>query len=253
MNDNRKNNELVKKMRKIKKIKKTIVTIIFMFCVICLLCYKLPCFNVKTVNVSNNDFVSAEEIIGLANISTNDNVFFLKGKNIKNNLIKNAYIKGVKIKRKLPSTIELVVDERKPVFYFQNGNYTLIDSEGNVLERCDSLRKQDLIEIKGVKFSVVENGKEKVENEKVTKILNDFSDLIDRNQSGVAIRGIDVSNIMDMTLQINNLTVKIGSYYDMQYKLNRALNIVATDSVKNKSGYVDVSFNGNPVVSLRDE
>lgn len=44
--------------------------------------------------------------------------------------------------------------------------------------------------------------------------------------------------------------IKLGSNEDLPKKLNRAINIISAENLSASTGYVDVSFNGNPVFSV---
>lgn len=73
-------------------------------------------FNCKEIQVLGNSKISQEEIINLSGIKTEENIFKINTKKVKENIKKNAYINNVKLKRKLDGKVEIIVEERKPTF-----------------------------------------------------------------------------------------------------------------------------------------
>jgi cell division protein FtsQ len=49
-------------------------------------------------------------------------------------------------------------------------------------------------------------------------------------------------------LYSNEVLIKIGGNFDLTRKLNNAVNILKSDKVDIKKGYIDVSVEGNPVI-----
>lgn len=46
------------------------------------------------------------------------------------------------------------------------------------------------------------------------------------------------------------MEIKLGSSDNILSKLNRAINIINGENLTTSTGYVDVSYNGNPVYSI---
>ena len=92
-------------------------------------------FNIKRIEIANNNIISEEEIIRLSGIELDTNMFKYSKKNIKNNLKKNAYIEDVKVKRKINGTVILTIEERTPTYMLKFANsYVYINNQGYVLE-----------------------------------------------------------------------------------------------------------------------
>ena len=94
-----------------------------------------PIFNIKNIYVSGNNKISSDTIISLSGLQNNKNIFQFRTSNIQNNIKENAYINQVTINRKLPDTIEIVVEEREATFNLPFGNaYIYINNQGYILE-----------------------------------------------------------------------------------------------------------------------
>lgn len=150
----KKNKKLVTKKRSVKKIKKlsekqikrrkfilkvikwTSLLVIMIGIIICIMLS--PLFNIKNIEVKDNNKISSEQIISLSSIKVNDNTFKYSKKDIKNKIKENAYIGEVKVSRILPDGFKIQVKERIPKLMLLFGNaYVYIDNQGYILEVSD--------------------------------------------------------------------------------------------------------------------
>lgn len=104
-----------------------------------------PFFNIQKVNVKgakdvNNPEdkgkVTSEEVINLAQIPPEQNIFRLNDKQIIENIKNgNTYVDDVKITKQLPNVIEITIKERVTRYIIEVGNgFAYIDFSGNILE-----------------------------------------------------------------------------------------------------------------------
>ena len=95
--------------------KKVLLTLLFfiLLCSIVTYIIKLP---IKNIYINGNNLVSDKEIIALAEIEDYPPFFKTFLNNIETKILKNDYIKEVKIKRKLFNKIYIEVEEYKPLF-----------------------------------------------------------------------------------------------------------------------------------------
>ena len=73
-----------------------------------------PIFNITEIQVANNQQVSTETIISLSELKTEENIFRFSKISVGSKIKENAYIQNVKIHRKIPSTIQIEIEERVP-------------------------------------------------------------------------------------------------------------------------------------------
>lgn len=127
----RKRNRLIKRIKRI--VKFVLLLGIIIGAIVFATCS--PIFNITDIEVLNNNRVSSDTIISLSGIQTNENIFrFIATKAI-NNMKQNAYIEEVKIKRVLPSKVQIEVTEREPKFSVPVlGEFAYISTQGYILE-----------------------------------------------------------------------------------------------------------------------
>ena len=106
------------KKRKIKY--KMLFMVIILFIVILSALIYISEKPLSNIYITGNKILTDKDIINIAKLENYPpyiNTYFI---NIKDNLLKNSYIKDVKIERKLPSKIYLNVTEHKPICIYNN-------------------------------------------------------------------------------------------------------------------------------------
>ena len=94
-----------------------------------------PIFNVKVIEVVGSQAIPAHTIISLSGIELDQNMFQYRKSEIIDKVKENAYIDTVKVKRKIPDTIEITITERTASFYIEINNMcALIGKQGYILE-----------------------------------------------------------------------------------------------------------------------
>ena len=185
-----------------KKKKKNYLLRIFMFAVICAALYfllNLSFFDVAKITVKNNNFYTAEQII-----ETGENIFFeSRTGRIKSALLEDAYIKNVKVSRRLPSTIVIDVEERTEAAAVKYGDiYIILDESGLVLRHSEVEPKLTLLE--GLTLKSIEPGKA-LEAEENYMLSDTLEILRKMNESEVYFKSIDLSGVMIKAYIYDNL------------------------------------------------
>ncbi len=121
--------------------------IIIAFIVGVILVLRSSLFNVRYFDVEGNNYYTAAQIQDLAELSTGINTFKQKLAPAKDKLIADSYIKNVEIRRHLPNTVEITIEERVEYACVPfDGKYALIDNDGMVLRLADELPFLPLLE-----------------------------------------------------------------------------------------------------------
>lgn len=115
------------------------------FCIFCavvaglIIFLRSDFFTVKTFEVEGNRYYTPAQIVEMSGLTTGGNIFTdIKARPAKQTLLEDPYVKSVEIKRQLPGTVKIILDERveyAAVPY--GGQYVLIDNEGTVLRVMD--------------------------------------------------------------------------------------------------------------------
>ena len=95
-------------------------------------------FDIQKITVENNSYYTAEQIISLAGAKTGGNLFEASFSEMKEKLLADPYVKNVKLKKRLPAEVVIIVDERKEEAAIPySSSFIIIDGEGMVLRKSD--------------------------------------------------------------------------------------------------------------------
>lgn len=93
-------------------------------------------FNINEITITGDTIYAADEIINASEVNVGDNLIFVSKKKINNKVTETLpYVGSVKVKRHLPTGLELVVTKTDATFAVtQDGYFTLLNEKGKVLE-----------------------------------------------------------------------------------------------------------------------
>jgi len=122
-----------KNAKKVKLLKWTSLIVLIISAILVLLFSDL--FNIKKIEVINNNRISSQEIINLSTLKVEENMFKTFNKTIEEAIKSNPYIENVKISKKLNGTVVLDITERVATFIIElNNGYAYINNQGYILE-----------------------------------------------------------------------------------------------------------------------
>lgn len=239
-----------KKNKRIKPLK----VIIFLPAVLGLFVFilYLPVWRIKDVIVQGNKIVPADTIIQAADISLDENIFFINSREVRRRIKEIPQIKKADVFPKIPSSIFIKVEERKPFAVFiAQGKYYIADNEGVIISKEESFKgSTDLPTVVGLPKSAIIADKQIDEKlvlavEKSYKVL---SQLLPPSRFVV-----EMKEEGDISILINDiLKVKIGSSSDIDKKLTSLrLLLNRIDSKKALIEYIDIRLPGEPVVKFK--
>lgn len=170
-------------------------------------------FNINKIVVSGDAVYSHETVIKASGVSEGDNLIFLsKSKLDKKISSELTYIGSVTVKRRLPSTLELVVKKTDAKLGIaMNGYFTLLDENGKVLEKDLETVGENIILLNLGEIESAELGETVVlKEEKVFTKLQDV--LTECNQIGLHdISLMDISDIYNIKIVYQGrITLELG-------------------------------------------
>ncbi len=182
-------------------------------------------FGIENITVSGNSRYTEEEILNQCIINTGENLFLADTKSASEMLELNLpYIYTAEIKRKLPSTIELVITEAEPSYYIENKDKTfiLLDDNFKVLET--GAEKGSGIAVKKAKVTAASAGRQiEFENQDTGECLKKISQAVRDNYID-EITAIYSNNISDnYVVYDNRIEFKLGTCDDLEHKIYQGL------------------------------
>ena len=212
----------IKKKKAILKIVK-VLTLIIVIIGVSIYVALSPLFNIKEINVTGNSKLSKEEIISLSELKTDENTFKVSKKNIKNKVKANAYIENVKIRRKWPDKVEIIVVERVATYMIPFANsYIYINNQGYMLEITS--QKAEMPAIVGISTPEEElhEGQRLISEDlvKLGEVLQ-IMESANANELVDLITKIDISNRQDyiLTLEKEKKAIHLGDVSNLSTKM----------------------------------
>lgn len=151
-------------------------------------------FDISKVKVTGNNYYTVAQIKDKANVKIGKNIFRFRTYKLKQKLLKDPYLKNVTIKRKLPATIVIEIEERKEqAAIVYDNRYIIIDEDGLVLR--ESKDEPKLTKITNMKLKKGKVGKP-VEVEG-NSLLNDTLKMLkETSKADILFKNIDASSII---------------------------------------------------------
>lgn len=198
--------------------------------------FTAPIFNIKTVKIVGNNKIDENTIATTSNILVGGNIFRTNFSSAKKRIKNLEYIEKVKIKRHLPSTVEIKVTEGTVKYYIEeNENLIGISASGIVVINTDYNNMPSIcpiirgVSIKSKKIgdSVKSNDKDKFSS------MNSLISLFDAVELFEAISIMDLTFFDEIDFTYNNkMLVEMGSTDNASAKIN-----VFKDMLENQIGY----------------
>lgn len=203
-------------------------------------------FEVREIRVVGNSSLSREKIISASGINPGENIFKLDLKASAERLKGIPLIKSVEISRRLPSAVEITVEERRarallPV----EGGFIQVDSDGVCLQKGDIASSQ-LPVVTGVKFVVPAPGGQ-VKSEALGRALTVVMGFPAGLLPMLSEVNVDGDHLIAYTL--DGIQCRLGAATDVQQKGEVLIKVLDELKVKGRRiEYIDLSHTGSPVV-----
>jgi cell division protein FtsQ len=104
----------------------------------------------KIVAEGNWRRLNAQSVAWLAGVARGDNLFWMSVAEVHARLREEPWIKEAAVRRKLPDTLWIYVEEATPVGILADGALSYVDSEGRVIVRASGAGEKDLPVFTGI-------------------------------------------------------------------------------------------------------
>ncbi len=210
---------------------------------------KSPIFQVKTYEVEGNSYYSDDEILHMGNCKTGGNIFIgVDTGEIKKRLKRDSYMKNISIKRKLPNTIVIELDERRQVAAAVYGSkFIVIDNEGTVLRRTSV--EPELTILRGMTISKLNIG-EPIEMEQKVLMRQTMEILEAASKNDMYFKALTVSKKGIDAYVLNNLICE-GSFEHLKDSIEtKNLQLVISELFKKKIERGTITISGDNYISF---
>lgn len=244
---NKKSNKFIKRKKRNKVIKRLILGLFVIIIGIIIFIYKSPIFNLKKINISGLVTLSNESLQEKLKYHIGQNIFTIDYNEIEKELKENPYIKEIKVSKKGINTLNINIKENKIAYYFESdGKIKAIDNEGVIVEELATMDDRKLIKLIGIDLSNKSVGDKISDDINLPDTLEKFYDIIEVMPQEYVFSQINIEDLNNIVCYVENVEIKIGDISNLIDKMNLALNAIEQGVIS--KGYIDMSFNGPPVI-----
>ncbi len=136
--------------------------------------YTTPLLGIDDIVVLGNERVSKEDIINMAGISRGENLFVVDTKDIIARVMKEPWIDGTEVRKRIPNTIIIEVSERRPLAIVNAGGLHLMDRKGVVFKSISPRDDIDLPIISGFSREELDYGISSIPMYKTITLLREL-------------------------------------------------------------------------------
>lgn len=244
----KKQRQILKKKKRIKRMLKFTALLIIIIAGI-IFALVSPIFNIKEIDVSNNNQINTETIISLSQLNLGQNIFKFNKNKVNKNIKTNAYIESVEIKRKLPNKVQIQIEERKQEYNveFLNG-YAYINNQGYILQISEE--KQALPTIQGISTpdeQIVEGNRLNSEDLEKLEVIIQIMNICKNYELDSKITNIDISTKDEYTLYLEEekKTIYLGDKSNLSNKMLYVQVIIEENRGKEGAIFVNGDLNNN--------
>ena len=167
-------------------------------------------FNLKKIIIENNLLIKEKDIKNLLIPFYNKNLIFLNNNKVKKALMQNSFIESFNIKKKYPSTLKIIIFEKKPIaILFNNKNKFYLSEKIELIEFKNLPNYQDLPYVLGNK--------------------NDFKIFYDNLKK--------INFPLDL---VNKYILYETNRWDLETKNNRVIKLPADNYIKSLENFLNI-------------
>lgn len=241
-------NQRRKKNRRKKLIIRSVVCLVFLCAGIILALTMF--FNISEITVTGDTVYSADDVTSSSGVSIGDNLIFISKSKINEQITTELpYAGSVKIKRHLPTGLELIITKTDAVYAVViNGYYTLLDGNGKVLETELEYVGENIILLNIGDIESAETGKTiAVDEDYLEKLVNLRTVYEECGIDGIT--AIDLSDLYDIKLTYQGrIILELGETNKENLSKKLALGKAAIDTQNEENelyrGTINLSVDG---------
>ncbi len=209
--------------------------------------FNSPTFIINEITIYGQELKSYEEVQNIVQHLSGENIFLKDLGKVETEILKIPYVKTAKVKRSLPSKIEVFFEERAPfAMVKKNDEYFILDQEGYIIEIDLVDNVYDIPTITGLITDYEVSG-DQISSIDVAKLKNIvfLLNCLDNTNFEYKINNIDYSTIDGISFSIENteLAVKYGDLNknEANEKLVYLKEIIKKAIEQNLSGTIDIT------------
>ncbi len=236
--------ELLKKKKK-NRLKRRFIVFVFLFicAAVIFTVLKAPLFNIKTIICVGQETLTEEQVIQIAGVKTDANIFSTGVKAMKRRLADEPLIAECNVRRLFPNKLKIWIREAKTAAYVEGSAGIIhIRETGQIIRITDPKEEKPKAahllnftpasEILGENVIAEDNAADKIILECIG-LLNDL-EMLEK------VTSISVADLSDIRIDYEDrLYILLGSYESMEYKLTFVKKVISENLSEYEKALLD--------------
>ncbi len=218
---------------------------VFLTAIGILICINVFC-KVEYIEIEGLTKYAPQLVIDGCGIYEGDKLFRIKRDEVEKRLTDEfAYIESVRVKRKLPSTVVLVIEQCEPAACFRDENgYSLINTRGRLLEEGVAKPPAGVVEVDGL--GAMPDKKDAGYEEYVETLDSYNHNLKAHGDNGITgVNFIDMTDRYDVTIMYRGrVAIYISNESQLDYKLAMVKKVISDAVGSTGMYYINASSPG---------
>lgn len=205
-------------------------------------------FSLKKILIYGNRHLGYVEVVELMKIKGGENLLTLDLEIVYENLHSSAWVRSVSLRKELPDTLVVRLEESTPVALLQSADgLFVVDSEGLLLERVS---EAPVYFLPVIVHGGADGSPEFMEAIRLASAINDISEA--REVDLVEIAGLE-GGAMNMVIRLDGVEIKVGegSYREKLVKYFELSREIGKRNIN--VDYIDLRFANRVVVKPLEE
>jgi len=206
----------------------------------------MPCFQVKTIQVSGNQFISNQKIFDDANLTISDNMIEINPKKIYRQILQNPWIASAQIARKFPDTLHISVVEKMPLAILMVSEPLIIDNNGQVIKKQTSSDPDNLPVVTGMTYADISPKDDQLSQKMISviRLLSEKKQTVGLPEN-LTITQVHVDTDFGITIWLGEPEVEIllgnGNFRKKFYRLRKLLTFFQYRKSFQQIEYIDMN------------
>ena len=211
-------------------------------------------FSLKNINIRGNGILSTDKVIELSGLNAGSNLFKLDAREAAAKIELHPSIKRVKIKRKLPDTINIEITERVPsALVVGKDGFIIVDEEGIYLQKVNDLQELQLPVISGIPLQENVRPGSSLKTQGLISALS-LVQLMDRTLLANVAEIVAATPESLALKTVQGVEIRFGKPEDMERKINLIQDLLLeNEAIINSQTieYIDLRYNTIPVIKRK--
>lgn len=238
------------KKRRARHLSRGMIFLIIIAAIIGIFVY-IPFFTLQDIKLTGAAYLTRDDIIKIGNIYMGEPLFQIETDEVTKRLRQDLRIEEVRVKRKLPFTLEVEVKERKPLATIAcDYGYLDLDYNGKVIDSYKALKEMPIPMITGAVAKDLYIGDD-ITDELVKKILFFLQHLNETSLNKLSeVAVIDADYIVAYTNTAQAVQIRIGKLERLEEKARLTEDFLQDLEINpHKVEYVDFNYTA-PFIKL---